>query len=255
MDTKLTLLINTHTTGKPAVDLLVESLRACKEFSEFNIVICEGGYMDNSDYHFSYENNITHIKCNHNSIDFTSFITVVENIDQEPFCSSSHFFYMHDTCKVGPTFLQKLSQIDLAQVELGIRLTTRFGKNIGLYSKHCINRGAAWLKRDAKCTDESELLNVKEKGYRWEDNLFNMSGLKWKITEAFCDKKGNRGNLIPDTKEQGLVDWYGTGRLRVLLYYPGLDLYKLQANVGPRHWANEQLQQARGSDKRGTLDL
>ena len=104
------IVINTHVKGSIALNHLLDSMRKQKEFNEYEILIVIGGYYNHDTYKCRTEDNITYIECNHNSIDLTSLIAIFDlykDLEEE------YYFYLHDTCKVGDNFYQKLKSIDL----------------------------------------------------------------------------------------------------------------------------------------------
>lgn len=216
------ILINSHPSSELALDLLMKGLRECEEFNQFNIIVCEGGHMDNESYKLRTDKNITHVQCNHNSIDFTALITVVENQHHEPFKSTTHYFYMHDTCKVGPRFLYNIQQIDVNGL-LGKPLLGKHSKNIGIYSNEILMYHKRFLVAKTKNTDEKNAMKYKEKGYHMEDAIFKMHHGRVKMPGKLAKKK---------RKQSKPQDVYGTGNLRIIHYYPDIDLYKIQANAG-----------------------
>ena len=92
------IIVNTHKNNKIASDLLLESIP-----TEFRLLVVEGGHeectisciLDTLRYKMT---------VNHNSIDFTGMIGVVENIDlitsKTDWDIPKYWFYIHDTCKV-----------------------------------------------------------------------------------------------------------------------------------------------------------
>jgi hypothetical protein len=70
------LLINSHNNNSNALNLLLDSINLLE--GVFNIYIVIGGCYDLPSYDISQRENQTIIKANHNSIDFTAFITILE---------------------------------------------------------------------------------------------------------------------------------------------------------------------------------
>ena len=66
------IVINSHIKSEIALNHLLESMKIQTEFKLYDIIIVIGGYYDNyTQYNIEYDENITYIKCRHNSIDFT----------------------------------------------------------------------------------------------------------------------------------------------------------------------------------------
>jgi len=72
------IVINSFINNNIALLHLLENLQKCDEYLEYDIIIVIGGYYGLENYEISIENNITYIKCNHNSIDYTGLITLME---------------------------------------------------------------------------------------------------------------------------------------------------------------------------------
>ena len=72
------IVINSHINGTIALDHLLESMKLYKEFNEYEIIIIIGGYYKNNNYEIKKVDNLTYIYCNHNSIDFTGLIALLE---------------------------------------------------------------------------------------------------------------------------------------------------------------------------------
>ncbi len=89
--------------------------------------------------------------------------------------------------------------------------------NIGIYSQRIINTFNQFLLEN-KNIKESELMNVKTLGAKYEDYLF----------------KNDKDNIVLDNYDgwnyTGPIDYYGSGVMRIVEYYPSLDLYKIKAN-------------------------
>ena len=79
-------------------------MRKYNGFNDFEIIIAIGGYYELLDYEIEKKENITYIKCNHNSIDFTVLIALLELYHND---TDEHYFYLHDTCKIGEKFYDK----------------------------------------------------------------------------------------------------------------------------------------------------
>lgn len=209
---QIKIVINSYKDNTIALNKLLNSLKKCKEYVKSKIYVFIGGYYDNSEYTSKEENNITYIYCNHNSIDFTGLLGILEYLPKQ----TDYYFYMHDTCVVGPKFLKNINAIDLSNVS-SMSLKTFPSMNIGVYSNDTIHK----YKNDLltyKNTDHTKTQDFKIKGQKNEDLIF---------------KKDDTNKLINDKDQLVSVsdpyDYYGTGVLRVVEYYD-LDLYKIKAN-------------------------
>lgn len=207
------IVINSHIQNNIAVEHLLESMRKQKEFNDFEIIIMIGGYYDIIDYEINKINNITYIKCNHNSIDFTGLITLSEiynnNIDE-------YYLYLHDTCKVGDKFYTKLKSIDLTNIS-SIKINKKNSMNIGIYSQKIINTFKDFLSTKKNTCDNKRM---EFKANHNEDYIFD----------------NDKNNIVLDNYDGWIhtapVDYYGKGTMRIVEHYPNLDLYKIKANYG-----------------------
>lgn len=205
------IVINSHKNSIASAHLL-ESLKN----SIYEIIVVIGGYYNLNDYEVTTTGNITYIRCNHNSIDFTGLIALVELYDKD-----DYYFYLHDTCKVGKNFIDKLKSIDLTNVS-SIRIKKSFSMNIGIYSQKLINEFKDFLLTK-KNTDEKRCMEFKSVNYN-EDYIFN----------------NDKNNIVLNNYDGDIyrdpVDYYKTGTMRRIEYYPNIDLYKIKANWGQVSW-------------------
>jgi len=206
------IVINSHIKGKIALEHLLESMRALEEFSQYQIIIMVGGYYDIDNYEIEIIDNLKYIKCNHNSIDFTGLITLMELYHSN---ESEYYFYMHDTCKVGPNFFKKLAAIDLTDIST-IRINGWCSMNIGIYSQKKINEFKNFLLTK-KNTDETRVLEFKSVNPQ-EDYIFHNDSNNKTLENYYS------------THHTEPVDYYKTGTMRVVEYYPHIDIYKIKAN-------------------------
>jgi hypothetical protein len=214
------IVINSHIKSNLALEHLLESLKNNDITCE--IIIFIGGYYDKLDYEIidDIDRNIKYIYCNHNSIDFTGLIGLVElyyeNVDE-------YYVYLHDTCRVGENFYNKIKSIDLTNVS-SIKINKHFSMNIGIYSQKIINKFKDFLL-SKKNTDENKCMEFKSINYN-EDYIFN----------------NDENNILLDNYNSyglnytGPTDYYNTGTMRIVEYYPNIDLYKIKANWGQGTW-------------------
>ena len=207
------IVINSHKQNSLARTHLLESMEMKKEFLSFEIIMVIGGCKDN--YEINKIGNITYIKCNHNSIDFTGLITLLElysaNINE-------HYFYMHDTCKIGDGFYGKLGKINLTNVS-SIKMNERFSMNMGIYSQKIINKSKDFLLK-MKNVDENKCMDYKILCVKNEDYIFknDRNNYSFENYNGWC--------YTPPR------DYYGTGVQRIVEHYPNFDIYKIKANWG-----------------------
>ena len=144
---------------------------------------------------------------------------------------NDYYLYLHDTCKIGKDFYNKIKSIDLNNVS-SIKINKRNSMNIGIYSQKIINEFKDFLLQK-KNTDESKCMEFKSIDYN-EDYIFDN------------DKNNILLNYYDGFIYTGPIDYYNTGTMRLVEYFPHLDLYKnnlllykwethhLQPNIGCR---------------------
>jgi len=210
------IIINSHVKSKLALDHLLESIKKYGNIDEYPIIVFIGGYYHLNDYHIEIrEHNISYIFCNYNSIDLTAFIGLLELYNHN---EDDYYMYLHDTCKIGPGFYNKLRSIDLTNIS-SIKINKKFSMCIGIYSQKIINENKDYLLK-YKNKDDNNLLTIKYQYTDIEDYIFN----------------NDRNNIVLDNYDDwnytGPSDYYSTGIMRIVEYYPNIDLYKIKANWG-----------------------
>jgi hypothetical protein len=208
------IVINSHNRSDIARNHLLESIKLYDQYKNYEFIIVIGGYYDLSNYEISKDDNFTYIKANHNSIDYTGLVTLLHLYKE----SSEYYLYLHDTCKIGPQFFNKLSNIDLNNVS-SLSLTHYPSMNMGIYSQSIINSNDQLLHHKLN-KDSSQVVKYKNDGIYWEDCIF---------------KNDNNTRVINNHSHRivtGPTDYYKTGTMRIVEYYDNLDLYKIKANWG-----------------------
>jgi len=208
------IVINSHIRSDIARGYFLESIQAYTEYKNYEFIIVIGGYYDLSEYQISKQDNITYIKANHNSIDFTGLIALLELYSQE----SEYYLYLHDTCKVGPDFFRKLQLINIDNIS-SLSLTRFPSMSMGIYSQKIINKNKDFLL-SRKNKDENMLYQFKKWAIEEEDRVF-----KNDPNTRIIDNHHNRITTGP-------TDYYGTGTMRIVEYYSNLDLYKIKSCWG-----------------------
>jgi hypothetical protein len=160
--------------------------------------------------------NFTYIKCYHNSIDFTALISILE-LYENTIPTNNLYFYIHDTCKVGSNFFNKLKEINNMENISTIRINGLYSMNIGVYSGKILNQFKDFLLSQKNTNKNKEIeFKINHK----EDYIFH----------------NDPNNIILDNYSNwnytGPTDYYNTGTLRIVEYYPNIDLYKIKANWG-----------------------
>jgi len=158
---------------------------------------------------------VEHHMVNHDSVDMTSFIYVVEhdvNFDS--------FFYLHDTCEVGKSFygdvvglLEKHKPIKCMRLKKGASM------NIGWYNVKYVKEHKNRII-DQKNLDISNkgLQDAKHKAVNEEDLVFNLIGGK-------VSKFTTRGPILIKVDEL-----YGKSSKRRCEFYDEINLKKYKRN-------------------------
>lgn len=213
----VTVVINTHTKSTRALSHLMKSMCSSRGFDDANVIICEGGhYTMDTDYATSTPDhaneNIVHVKCNHNSIDFTGLIALVEAFPNAGQC----YFYMHDTCEVGPGFFEALERtIQTHRVSDSIAIGSP-SMNMGFYSAGILFAHKNLIVAQ-KNRDPGAVQRWKARGVKSEDLVFR--------ADPTCV-------IVPGLSScsHRPVDQYGNGVRRITEHYAFLDLWKFKAN-------------------------
>jgi hypothetical protein len=212
------IVINSHCKSNIALHHLLESLKE-NDINYCDIIVVIGGHYNLSNYEITQNENITYIHANHNSIDFTGLITLLELYYND---INEYYVYLHDTCRIGKEFYNKINSLDLTNVT-SIKINHPFSMNIGIYSQTIINDFKDFLL-STKNTKEEECMKYKLNGVAHEDYIF----------------KNDTNNKLLDNYNghiyTGPTDYYNTGTMRIVEYYPNLDLYKIKANWGQGNW-------------------
>lgn len=206
------IVINSHINSSIALNHLLESMKQYDDFYSYEIIICLGGYYELKWYDITKEDNITYIKCYHNSIDFTGLIALYELYKH----SNNIYLYLHDTMRIGPQFFNKIKNINLENITT-IKINIGYSMNIGFYTQNIINYYKYFLLSTKNIYKDKES-DFKLKGHSLEDYIF----------------KSDSNNIVLDnfrvSQITSPVDYYKTGILRTIEYYENLDIYKMKAN-------------------------
>lgn len=220
------LLINSHITylNNSCKKLLVTIEKYIDDFPKEKIFIFAGGCSQSVGYQNSTFDGFQLINCPISNFDFTTFIALLETD-----LPIKKFFFIHDTCVIGPKFFQLISNFDRSH--LCKPLLTHSSMNMGMYDIDAIE-----TTRDFLCSvknedySENTLQNVKSQSIMYEDALFNQI--------KYVDFYSNGPTWHPDGDFYS--DFYGTEHRRKIEYYPEIDLLKMKANfnLGSRYIIN-----------------
>ena len=202
------LLITSHTHNAHALDHLFESLVRCEGIDGFkNVIAVIGGH---DTYSVGKRGVFTIVHVPHNSIDFTGLLTVLDTTELQ----HDSYFYIHDTTVAGPRFAQRVLGLPDTTTSASFRFPSM---NIGLYS-HALLEDSKTLLETFRNTDESRAQEAKRRCVDMEDCVFRSNR-----THQFLSTE-------PPLVQAEPTEYYGTGVLRRVEYYPTMDLYKIKAN-------------------------
>lgn len=148
---------------------------------------------------------------NHNSIDFTGLISILDlNL------SSDYWFLLHDTCYVGPNFYNFVSNFDYYDVD-AVKMYFSISMNIGAYKQSYINKikDSIFTFKNSNYTLES-IQNFKKLCVQQEDIFLNTPN-----------------KLIYNTSPgivEGPIDYYKNNVPRIIEHYNDIDIHKIKAN-------------------------
>ena len=141
-------------------------------------------------------------------MDFTGLISVIEMDIQSDF-----WFLLHDTCYVGKNFYNTVKNFNYENVNY-VALTFDTSMNMGSYKWSYIQEKKEQIL-SYKNINEDNLQTFKKRLIDNEDVF-----IKPKI-HSYCNDK---------RKTEGPFDYYQTNTLRIIEYFPNIDLYKIKAN-------------------------
>lgn len=216
--TKSLIVINSYVKNNATG--LVESLSQLG-FEADQIILVRGGcQQERATRHSSH----CQLDVQQNTFDHTAFIALLEHTHEIEALLGRKilaFFYMHDTCRAGPSFKKLLdSKFQCRTVRLipPINLLVK-SMNMGLYSLADLKLTNG-LQPKAFPTSDQERKDVKELAFQFEDAIFNDVG----CTAAF------QLFAFPSVETERYND-----HERSVVRFESLDIEKLQANwVGRR---------------------
>lgn len=211
---------STKSFSEKTIPVIVDSLLECQIDSK-NIFVIEGGHEQRT---IEEKDTYTHIFTNHNSLEYTGLIDIVEYE-----MVSDYWFNIHDTCKVGKNFKKLLYNIPNNLPEK-IALRSHPSMSIGSYKYEYLIKHRQRLL-DIKNTDYSResLQHWKQKGICMEDYM--LYKLQDVDTFRYNPEISDSGWNIIDGE-----DWYQTNIKRRIEYHPTLDLYKSKSNWEVKSW-------------------
>jgi hypothetical protein len=211
---------STKSFSEKTIPVVVQSLLESGIDSK-NIFVIEGGYEKR---YIEKKDTYTHIFTNHNSLEYTGLIDIVEYE-----MVSDYWFNIHDTCKVGKNFKKLLYNIP-----------NNFPDKIALRSHPSMSIGS--YKYEYLIKHKERLLNIKNKNYSRESlQYWKQKGIE--MEDYMLHKLQDVDTFIynPEISCSGWniiegEDWYNTNIKRRIEYHPTLDLYKSKSNWKVKSW-------------------
>lgn len=148
-------------------------------------------------------------KVDHNSIDFTGLISVLD-LGLE----SDYWFLLHDTCYVGQDFYKKVCNFTYDS-EI-VKLSSGISMNIGSYSQVYLNSIKDQINLYKNQNYDNESLQVLKRRLIQDEDCFF------------------KGDNVPfysiNNSSDDPIDFYNNGILRIVEHYNDIDLHKVKAN-------------------------
>ncbi len=186
-----------------------------------NIIVFIAGYSKRNSY---FRDGIEFIELDHNSFENSAFVDIVEND-----LKSDYWFFIHDTCKVGPKFKNLMLNVPPNAEKVALRKWPSM--SIGLYSDRYIKKYKNKLmKIKNKNYDENILMKEKLWGIPNEDYILWLE----EPENTFIYK--NYGMQVIDNE-----NWFGQKTKRITEYHKNLDLYKNKSHWQTYHGRNLSL--------------
>lgn len=189
----------------------------CKHFPAYpknNIYVFLGGGDPHQGYLKSADADINKYIIPHNSFDYNSHISI---LDLE--LQFKYFFYMHDTCIVGPKFLESISNYN--PDHLCKPIVDIASMNSGMYNRELLEKNREHLM-SARNIDYSESgIQISKK--------YNVANENYLFKNNFSEVYGNKPAHLSNYR-----NYYGTNTDRLVEYYESIDLIKFKANFQHR---------------------
>jgi hypothetical protein len=157
------------------------------------------------------DDGINVFETDHNSIDFTGLISVLDlNL------KSDYWFLLHDTCYVGLNFYNFISNFNHNNADV-VKMYFSISMNIGSYKQTYLEN------------IKPQLMEFKNQDYTSE-TLQYFKKLSIQKEDIFLNTPTN---LIYNTSPgitEGPIDFYKNGSSRVIEHYNDIDVHKLKSN-------------------------
>jgi hypothetical protein len=170
-----------------------------------------GGYEKKNHNQLICESPIIYTTSN-NYFELTALVTIMEMNLVEPW-----WFLLHDTCYVGPNFLNRINEINREGLNT-IRLhEIHDSMNMGAYSWDFLMKNKEFFLNFLNEHERDGLQRLKRVLIHNEDFLLNLDSNFIGYSKEYRD-------------ESDTIDFYGTQTDRKICHFPGIDIYKIQAN-------------------------
>ena len=184
------------------------------EYPKNNIYIFLGGGEPDKGYIKCMDSDVNKYVIPHNSFDYNSHISI---LDLE--LQFEYFFYLHDTCLVGPKFLECISNYN--PEHLCKPVVNIASMNSGMCKRELLDKNKDHLM-SAKNPDYSESgIQISKK--------YNVANENYLFKNNFSEVYGNKPVHLNDYD-----NYYGTNTNRLVEYYESIDLIKFKANYQHR---------------------
>lgn len=160
-------------------------------------------------------------KVDHNSIDFTGLIAVLDLG-----LKADRWFLLHDTLYVGPNFYSCVNEYPGNPV--AVAMSKLWSKNMGSFSQEYLESIAPTLLGEYKNKDLG-----REVAHRFKT-------MNIETENRFLVGDGCYTSKTPEIKHTA-VDFYRTGTPRDIQYYFDIDIYKVQSHTGIHRPGNYNL--------------
>lgn len=227
---KIKYVINSNQKNRHILNKLIDSLRENHIVCE-DILVVFGG---SSHIYIEQREHFYELGVQHNSIDFTALIGVIEHVYSlvdHGFQLPDYWFYLHDTCEVGATFATQLSE-GIKNINYNCKpLTHSKSMNIGLYKYiFLLNHKDRILKlRSSNHPSDEEVQHLKRLGIKYEDFIFFMEmgeGSWYPFQHAFVPATSKDRTWVSAPEKI----YPESHVLRITEYFEVLDFYKYKAN-------------------------
>ena len=186
-----------------------------------SIYFIEGGHYTRT---IESKDGINYIKTNHNSVEYTSLIDIVEYSME-----AEYWFMLHDTCRVGPGFATLMTNIPEEAEKVALK--TFPSMSIGAYKYTYLKKHMDRLMA-IKNTDYSR--EAIQKWKQW--GIYQEDFMLWCEKTTHCHLYNEHLTLPTQFQVINEPPWYVSTITRQIEYYPQLDIYKSKANWFPKPW-------------------